>query len=113
MREGLAEPSGRAQPRAEEEIDQRLAWRNAEQEMRFLLLVRAYELSGGDSQTEVHARCLAEDLDLPLENVFAMVERLSREDYLAYLGAGPRVSVTPVGIDYIESARQRRRTVRV
>lgn len=77
-----------------------------------MLLLRTYEVAAGNPGSAVLARDFVTDLDLPLEAVFALVEHLSREGYLDYLGAGPRVALTSLGITYIESSRQRRQTLR-
>lgn len=85
---------------------------HSEERLRFAVLRGVYELAGGDASVEVNASRFAPDFSIPLEQVFAIVEYLSREGYLAYQGAGPRVSLTPRGIEYLEDDSGRRGTLR-
>lgn len=85
---------------------------HSEERLRFEILRGVYEIAGGDASREVHASRFAPALHVPLERVFAVVEFLSREGYLAYRGAGPRVALTQRGIDYLQGDSGRRGTLR-
>ena len=85
---------------------------HSEERLRFEVLRGVYEVAEGDASMEVNASRFADVLSIPLEQVFAIVEFLSREGYLAYRGAGPRVSVTARGIDYVADDSGRRGTLR-
>lgn len=82
------------------------------EEMRLLMLLRICELAGEDPGAEVRGREVARDLEMPLEVAYAVLEYLSRKGDLEYLGAGPRVRITPHGLTRIRaplpSARGRR-----
>lgn len=84
----------------------------SEERLRFEILRGVYENAHGDPAVEVNASRFAGALAVPLEQVFAVVEFLSREGYLAYRGAGPRVALTRRGIDYLQDDSGRRGTLR-
>lgn len=84
----------------------------SDERLRFAILRAVYEAVSFDSADEINASRFATALSVPLERVFAVVEFLSREGYLAYRGAGPRVSLTQRGIDYVEAESGRRGTLR-
>jgi hypothetical protein len=84
----------------------------SDERLRFKILRAVYEAASYDAAAEVNASRFAPALSVPLERVFAVVEFLSREGYLAYRGAGPRVSLTQRGIDYVEAESGRRGTLR-
>lgn len=79
------------------------------EELRMLALLRVRELSGADPAVEVRGTALAGDLEIPLETAFAIVEYLSRKGYLDYHGAGPRVSITPLGVESLQAVEPRGR----
>ena len=85
---------------------------HSEERLRFEVLQGIHEVAGGDGTVEVNAAPFAGVLGVPLERIFAVVEFLSREGYLAYRGAGPRVSLTRRGLDYLHGHSGRRGTLR-
>lgn len=76
------------------------------EELRLLVLLRVYEVAGEDPAVEVRGREIAGDLEMPLATAFAILEHLSRKGDLEYLGAGPRVSITPHGVSRLAPALQ-------
>ena len=84
----------------------------SEERLRFEILHGVYQIAARDTEAEVNASQFAGALSLPLERIFAVVEFLSREGYLEYRGAGPRVSLTQRGLDYVEAESGRRGTLR-
>jgi hypothetical protein len=85
---------------------------HSEERLRFEILRGVFEVAEGNAAVEVNASRFAGVFSVPLERVFAVVEFLSREGYLAYRGAGPRVALTQRGIDYLEGDSGRRGTLR-
>ena len=60
----------------------------------------------------VKASEVGADLDYGPEETYRIVHFLERCGYLDYLGAGPSVCITRLGIEYLDRGRGRRRSVR-
>lgn len=84
----------------------------SDERLRFSVLRAVYEIAAGGPTVVVNASHFPTLLSIPAERIFAVVEFLSREGYLAYRGAGPRVALTERGVEYVEAAARRRGTLR-
>ena len=85
--------------------------REARERVRYQVLEWLHQQVGGNCAEIVSAFRLAEQLDVSREEVFAAAEYLARRQYIDYIGAGPRVCLTEIGVQYLESG-ERRRSIR-
>ncbi len=60
----------------------------------------------------VRVSAFADQLGVWREELFRVIEFLDRKGYLVYHGAGPSVSLTRQGVDYVERHAGRRRSIR-
>jgi hypothetical protein len=88
----------------------RQAWR--EEHMRYEVLEKLYETSEGQPDRVLHVAGFGEELGVWREELFRGVEFLDRHGYVTYHGAGPEVSITPKGVEYLERNAARRRSIR-
>jgi hypothetical protein len=88
----------------------RQAWR--EERLRYEVLESLYEKSAGRPDQVLHVAGFAEGLGVWREELFRGVEFLDRNGYVTYHGAGPEVSITPKGVEYLERKAARRRSIR-
>ena len=88
----------------------RQRWR--EERMRYEVLSAVYQECEGKSGCAMRVSQFSEELGIWREELFRVLEFLDRSGYLVYHGAGPLVSITQQGIDYIERTCGRRRSVR-
>jgi hypothetical protein len=88
----------------------RQAWR--EERLRYEVLEALYRKSQGESGRVMRVAEFGDGLRMWPEELFRGVEFLDRHGYLTYHGAGPEVSITPKGIDYLERTAARRRSIR-
>ena len=79
----------------------------------FVLLQHAYTLAEADPEVRLSGWHLGDALGLPREEAGRLIRHLVWHGYLEERGAGPEVSVTPQGVDYIERLAWRRQSVRV
>lgn len=84
----------------------------SDERLRFDILRSVYEVAAADTGVEINAARFAGVLAVPLERIFAVVEFLSREGYLVYRGAGPRIALTQRGVEYVQGDSGRRGTLR-
>ena len=89
---------------------ERQRWR--EERRRYEVLRSLYEACGGARDCIVRVAGFAEGLGVWREELFRSVEFLDRRGYVNYPGAGPAVSITRKGIDYLTSRAGKRRSVR-
>lgn len=89
--------------------------RNTEREgrerVRYQVLEWLHRQVGRDCTEVVSAFGVCDDLDVPREEIFAAAEYLARRQYIDYIGAGPRICITDMGLRYLESG-ERRRSIR-
>lgn len=85
---------------------------DARERARYEFLLRLYHRTGADYRRVLHALDVGFDLGLPPVETFAIVEFLARKEYIDYLGAGPRIRITPMGVDFIHIGAGYRRTIR-
>lgn len=85
--------------------------REARERVRYQVLEWLYQQVGGNCAEVVSAIGLSEHLDVTREEVFAATEYLARRQYIDYIGAGPRVCITDMGVQCLEST-ERRRSIR-
>lgn len=71
-----------------------------------LALVRVR--GGTERPCVVRGPAIAERLGIPLEQLYFSIELLARESLVDYLGAGPKVRLTPAGLHRLETAGRRR-----
>jgi CTP-dependent riboflavin kinase len=88
----------------------RLRWR--EERMRYEVLAAIYHACGAQTGCELRVADFTEQLGIWREELFRVLDFLDRRRYIEYHGAGPLVSVTQQGIDYVEHLAQRRRSLR-
>ena len=88
----------------------RQQWR--EERLRFEVLERLNRASQSLPDRVLRGCAFAEGLGVWRQEVFRVVEFLDRRGYLTYHGAGPAVSITNKGIDYVQRSAWRRRSIR-
>ncbi len=79
---------------------------------RYIVLNRIYSGAGGGTGREVPVATLPEEVAISREEAYRIIEFLTRQGFIDYLGAGPRVALTEAGTKYIRKEAGRRRTVR-
>lgn len=99
------------QERRESSPDERQALRRLERES-FILLQHAYTLAQGDSPCGVNPHRLSCDLCFDDVETERLVRYLSWLGYLRESPTGPHLVLSPLGIEYLEHACGRRRSVR-
>lgn len=95
----------------QEPASERQALRRVERES-FILLQHAYTLAQDDPTIGVNPNRLRADLCLGDLEVDRLVRYLSWLGYLHESPTGPHLVISPVGIEYLEHACGRRRSVR-
>ena len=83
-----------------------------QEQRRYELLREVYIRSGGDPAVSVSGLEAGTAHGMAREEIFRIVQFLSQHGYLRYLGAGPRVRVTPEGIEYLRNRARQRRSIR-
>ncbi|MBW3628284.1 MAG: hypothetical protein KY464_03205 [Gemmatimonadetes bacterium] len=99
-----------AAPGDSESWQHRQRWR--EERMRFEVLAAVYRASEGKSGNTLVVSPFAQDLGIWREELFRVLEFLDRKGYIVYHGAGPLVSITRNGLDYLERTGGRRKSIR-
>jgi DNA-binding IclR family transcriptional regulator len=89
---------------------QRQRWR--EERMRYEVLAAIYRGCEGKAGCTLVVSAFAEKLGIWREELFRVLEFLDRKGFIVYHGAGPLVSITKVGIDYVERLGGRRKSIR-
>jgi hypothetical protein len=90
--------------------DSRLRWR--EERMRFEVLAAIHQACEGKTGCALRVATFTDQLGIWREELFRVLDFLDRRSYIEYHGAGPRVSVTQKGVDYVEHLARRRRSLR-
>lgn len=85
--------------------------REGRERLRYRVLEWLHQQVGRNCTEVVSAFGASEHLDVPREEIFAAAEYLARRHYINYIGAGPRICITEVGLQYLENA-ERRRSIR-
>jgi hypothetical protein len=88
----------------------RQAWR--EERLRYEVLQSVYDKCDGQPDQVLRVAGFAEGLGVWREELFRGVEFLDRHGYVTYHGAGPEVSITRKGVEYLERKAARRRSIR-
>jgi hypothetical protein len=83
-----------------------------EEQLRFQVLRAVYDRGAKDCGDAVAGAQIGAALNVRYEDLFRVIHFLEYHGYLQYLGAGPRVCITPKGLHYIEEGADRRQTVR-
>lgn len=99
-----------APPEGEDAWKQRQKRR--EERTRYEVLFMLYGACAAEAGCVLRVSDFAQGLGAWREELFRAVEFLDRAGYIVYHGAGPAVSITPKGIQYIEGAAGRRRSIR-
>jgi Mn-dependent DtxR family transcriptional regulator len=109
---GIKEPRGDGMAATETEgmWIHRQAWR--EERLRYEVLKALYEKCQGQSGRVMRVAGFGECLGVWPEELFRGVEFLDRHGYVTYHGAGPEVSITSKGVEYLERKAARRRSIR-
>jgi hypothetical protein len=79
---------------------------------RYMLLESACRLAGESCQTSVSGLAAGMGAGMEREETFRLVQYLAHHGYLRYMGAGPRICLTQLGLDYVRWGSKGRRTVR-
>lgn len=95
-----------------EEIPPELSAAHQHEQRRFVVLERVYQYCKDDPCTVSGGSDLVRELGLGAAEFYRIVEFLSQEGYIEYLGAGPHLRITRRGRAYIERERGRRESVR-
>ena len=88
----------------------RQRWR--EERMRYAVLAAVHRETEGKAGVALLVSNFTEELGIWREELFRVLEFLDRKGYIVYHGAGPLVSITRDGIDYIERTGGRRKSIR-
>ena len=80
--------------------------------MRYEVLATLYQACEGKAGCALTVSRFSQELGIWREELFRVLEFLDRKGYIIYHGAGPLVSITRRGIDYIEQEAVRRRSIR-
>lgn len=80
--------------------------------MRYEVLSAVYQQCGGQAGCTLLVSKFTQELGIWREELFRALEFLDRKGYLVYHGAGPLVSITRSGIDYVETGGGRRKSIR-
>jgi hypothetical protein len=80
--------------------------------MRYEVLAAVYQGCSGEAGCTLLVSAFTQELGIWREELFRVLEFLDRKGYLIYHGAGPLVSLTRVGIEYIEKGGGRRKSIR-
>lgn len=86
--------------------------RQAEERARFDFLMRLYQGTRSDPTQIVHGGDLGYSIGLSSQQTFVVIEFLANTGYIEYLGAGPKIRISPRGTRYIEWEAETRRTIR-
>ena len=79
---------------------------------RYRVLRAVYARTGADCTLTISGLEVGEELGLSREEVFRAVQFLAQRELLHYVGAGPRVCITPAGVEHLRRRAGRRRSVR-
>lgn len=100
----------------EVELDPARASRDRLQERReqdrYRVLRAVHARTGADCTLTISGLEVGEALGLSREEIFRAVQFLAQRGLLHYVGAGPRVCITPKGVEYLAVRAGRRRSVR-
>ena len=88
----------------------RQQWRG--ERMRYEVLDAIYRACEGKPGCTLVVSTFAQEMGIWREELFRVLEFLDRKCFLVYHGAGPRVSITRTGVEYIERTGGRRRSIR-
>ena len=80
--------------------------------MRFEVLSLLYQATEGGVERPLNVVKFTEDIGTWELELYRVVEWLDRRGFVRYLGAGPTVSLTERGVDYIEKEARRRKSIR-
>lgn len=80
--------------------------------MRYEVLAAVYAGCEGQPGCTLPVSSFTDDLGIWREELFRVLEFLDRKGYLTYHGAGPLVSITQRGVDYIHRDGGRRKSIR-
>ena len=79
---------------------------------RYELLSRVYRLTNADCSVTLACGDLASEMGFSREECFRILHDLEFRGYLAYVGSGPRVRITPRAVAYLLVDSGRRRSIR-
>lgn len=79
---------------------------------RYEVLSHIYRTTRGDCTVSLSCGSISEETGLPRDEVFHALHDLEFLGYVAYVGSGPRVRMTPRAVAYLLIDAGRRRSVR-
>lgn len=79
--------------------------------MRYEVLDMLCSVSRGDPERPINCGSFAQEIGVWREEIFRVIDFLDRIGFVRYLGAGPLVSITARGIDYLERGAGRRKRI--
>ncbi len=83
-----------------------------EERMRYEVLQMLHRAAKGAPDKVVNAWSFSTDLGIWHAEVFRVIEWLERHRLISYHGAGPAISITEAGVEYLNNGRHRRNTLR-
>jgi hypothetical protein len=83
-----------------------------EERMRYEVLQMLHRAAEGSPDQVVNAWSFSTDLGVWHTEIFRVVEWLERHRLVSYHGAGPAISITAAGVEYLENGSDRRSTLR-
>lgn len=79
---------------------------------RYQVLSHVYRRVNADCTKPFACAALPDELGFTREEVFRIIHDLEYRGYLAYIGSGPRVRLTPLAVGYLLIDSGRRRSIR-
>lgn len=95
---------------AENRDDEWQRWR--EERMRYEVLSLIHSECGGDPACILRVSEMVDELGVWREELYRVLEFLDRKGYITYHGAGPRISITNKGVEFVRHTARRRRSIR-
>ena len=79
---------------------------------RYEVLSHIYRMANADCSVGIGCAAIAQELGFPREEVFQILHELEFLGFLAYVGSGPRVRLSPRAVAYLLLDSGRRRSIR-
>jgi hypothetical protein len=83
------------------------AWRQREERMRYEVLSMLSTAAGRDPEWPVDCGPVTERIGVWRDEIFRVIDFLDRRGLVRYCGEGPRVCITPQGVEYLSGAAQK------
>ena len=82
------------------------------EQRRYEVLAKLYLVTGADCANGITPQEMERQLDVSADAYLPIIEELARLGYLRHVGSGGAVAITEKGIQYMQTAAWRRRSIR-